>query len=344
MKLKRNIKDLDLSELESFIVSSKLPKFRAQQVFEWVYKDVAGFYEMTNLPKALIDILERDFFIPRYEILNIQYSKTDKTRKYLFKLTDEAAVECVLMEYSHGKTACISTQVGCKMACTFCASAMGGFVRNLSCGEMLEEVMAISRDVKDRISNIVLMGMGEPFDNYDEIIKFLKLINNSKGLNVGMRHITVSTSGIVPKIYDFADEQLQCTLAISLHAADDNTRNLLMPINKKYNIAALMEACDYYVKKTNRRITYEYALIKNVNDSGEAAEKLAKLLRGQLCHVNLIPMNSVEGKAFEKSPKASVQSFKELLERRGIEATIRRELGSEIDAACGQLRRRVQEL
>ncbi len=342
MEQKMNIKDYDIQDLEHYFTEKKLPKFRASQVFEWIYKDAAHFCEMTNLPKQVIEELDKDFYIARHKIVELQHSKNDNTRKYLFELSDSSTVECVLMEYTYGKTACISTQVGCKMACTFCASAIGGFIRNLSCGEMLEEVMAISRDVKDRISNIVLMGMGEPFDNYEEIIKFLKLVNSSKGLNVGMRHITLSTSGIVPKIYDFADEQLQCTLAISLHASDDATRNALMPVNKKYNIGKLMEACKYYINKTNRRITYEYALIKDINDSADAADKLARLLRGQLCHVNLIPMNTVEGKGFEKSTKQAVAKFRDVLEKQGIEVTVRRELGSEIDAACGQLRRRVQ--
>ncbi len=344
MNQKRNIKDLDFNELEGYILEKKLPKFRTQQIFEWIFKDVEDFGSMKNLPKNVIEQLEADFYIGRAKILRKQSSSVDGTRKYLFEMEDGNTVECVLMEYSYGKTACISTQIGCKMSCTFCASTMDGLVRHLSCGEMIEEVMAISRDIGDRISNIVLMGMGEPFDNYDEVMKFLKLVNSSKGLNIGQRHITISTSGIVPKIFEFADAQMQCNLAISLHAADNETRNVLMPVNKKYNIDKLIEACRYYVNKTNRRITYEYSLIKDINDDLEAAESLGKLLKGQLCHVNLIPMNSVEGKEFEKPGKEKVAKFKSVLDKYGIETTIRRELGTDIDAACGQLRRRDSEM
>jgi len=337
---KKNIKDLTIAEIEAYMAENKLPKFRAMQVFEWVYKDAASFRDMTNLPKSVIELLERDFYIGRARSEAMQHSREDNTRKYLLCFEDGNAVETVLMEYSYGRTICISTQVGCRMACEFCASTIGGLIRNMSCGEMLEEVMAVSRDLGERISNIVLMGTGEPFDNYDEIIKFIRIINHEKGLNVGQRHITVSTSGLVPRIYDFADEGLQCTLAISLHAACDELRSKLMPVNRKYGISLLMEACDYYVKKTNKRITFEYALIKDTNDSDEDAQKLGRLLMGKLCHVNLIPVNKVEEKVFVKASKERVNSFKRILEGYGIEATIRRELGSDIDAACGQLRQK----
>lgn len=338
MVQKRNIKDLTFEELEQYAADSKLPKFRAKQIFEWIYKDVAAFEQMTNLSKELVSKLNEDFYIGRADIEVKLVSKEDKTRKYLLKLQDGNAVECVLMEYKHGKTICISTQIGCRMNCAFCASAIGGLTRHMTSGEMLEEVMAVSRDVGERISNIVLMGTGEPFDNYDEVIKFLKTVNNQNGLNIGMRHITISTSGLVPKIIEFADSGLQCTLAISLHAADNATRNTLMPINKKYKLDELMEACRYYIKKTNKRITFEYALIKDINDNTENAEKLAGLIRGMLCHVNLIPINKVEEKVFDKSTKIAIDKFKNILESYGIEATVRRELGSDINAACGQLR------
>lgn len=338
MEQKKNIKDFSLEELENYIVRNKQPRFRAGQIFEWIYKDVDSFEQMTNLPNDLISKLNQDLYIGRAEIEVKLVSNEDKTRKYLLKLEDGNAVECVLMEYSYGKTICISTQVGCRMNCAFCASGIGGLTRHMTSGEMLEEVMAVSRDIGERINNIVLMGTGEPFDNYIEVIKFLRTVNNQKGMNIGQRHITISTSGLVPKILDFADEGFQCTLAISLHAADNPTRNTLMPINKKYNIEELIDACKKYIRKTNRRITFEYALIKDTNDSEESAYKLSRLLRGMLCHVNLIPINKVEEKAFEKANKTNIDKFKSILESNGIEATVRRELGSDINAACGQLR------
>lgn len=338
MEQKKNIKDLTLEEIESYVIKNKVPKFRAGQIFEWIYRDVESFEQMTNLPKDFINKLNQDFYIGRAEIEVKLVSKEDNTRKYLLKLMDGNAVECVLMEYHYGRTICISTQVGCRMNCAFCASAIGGLTRHMTSGEMLEQVMAVSRDVGERISNIVLMGTGEPFDNYDEVIKFLKTVNNQKGLNVGQRHITISTSGLVPQILEFAEAGFQCTLAISLHAADNPTRNTLMPINKKYKIEELIDACKHYIRKTNRRITFEYALIKDINDQEESAYKLAKLLRGMLCHVNLIPINKVEDKVFDKATKASIDRFKSVLESNGIEATVRRELGSDINAACGQLR------
>ncbi|MDD4504085.1 MAG: 23S rRNA (adenine(2503)-C(2))-methyltransferase RlmN [Clostridiaceae bacterium] len=340
MQDRKNVKDLSYDELLDYVEVNQLPKFRAGQIFEWIYKDTASFEEMTNLPKSLIELLERDFYIGRARIAAMQHSKIDNTRKYLLCFEDGNAVECVLMDYSYGKTICISTQIGCRMSCEFCASTIGGLVRSMTSGEMLEEVMSVSRDIGERIGNIVLMGTGEPFDNYDQVLKFIKVINHSKGLNIGQRHITLSTSGIVPRIYDFAEENLQCTLAISLHAADDEERSKIMPVNRKYNIEKLMEACKYYIKITNKRVTFEYALIKSVNDSIKDAHKLGMLLRGMLCHVNLIPVNMVEGKDFVKASKDSINFFKNALEGFGIETTIRRELGSEIDAACGQLRQK----
>lgn len=340
MSDKRNIKDFTIEELEAYITENKMPRFRATQVFEWIYKDAAFFEDMTNLPKNLIELLNRDFYIGRAAVETVQHSREDNTRKYLMGLADGNAVEAVLMEYSYGRTICISTQVGCRMSCEFCASTIGGLIRSMTCGEMLEEIMAVSRDIGEKISNVVLMGTGEPFDNYGQVVKFIRIINSEKGLNVGQRHITISTSGLVPRIYDFADEGLQCTLAISLHAADNELRSRLMPVNKKYKIEMLMEACDYYIRKTNRRVTFEYALIKDTNDSDDDARKLGMLLKGKLCHVNLIPVNRVEERGFEKASRDRINKFREILEGCGIETTIRRELGSDIDAACGQLRQK----
>lgn len=343
MSQKTNVKDFTLEQLEDYIIEKGLPKFRAGQIFEWIYRDVQDFDQMTNLSKDMISKLKEALYIGRSEIEVKQVSREDGTRKYLLKLEDGNAVETVLMEYSYGKTICISTQVGCRMNCSFCASGIGGLTRHMTSGEMLEEVMAVSRDIGERISNIVLMGTGEPFDNYDEIIKFLKTVNNQKGLNIGMRHITISTSGLVPKIMDFADEQLQCTLAISLHASNNEIRDQLMPVNRKYKIEELIDACRYYTNKTNKRITFEYALIKGINDSEQNAEELARLLKGMLCHVNLIPINEVVEKGFSKSTKAAIDRFRSVLEKNRIEATVRRELGSDINAACGQLRKKYSD-
>jgi 23S rRNA (adenine2503-C2)-methyltransferase len=340
MSQKINVKDFTLEELEEYIKGKGLPKFRAGQIFEWIFRDVEDFEQMTNLPKDLIAKLKEELYIGRSEIEVRQVSREDGTRKYLLKLQDGTAVEAVLMEYSYGRTICISTQVGCRMNCAFCASGIGGLTRHMTSGEMHEEVMAVSRDVGERISNIVLMGTGEPFDNYEQVIKFLRTVNNQKGLNIGMRHITISTSGLVPKIIDFADEELQCTLAISLHAPNNEIRDTLMPVNRKYKIEELMDACRYYINKTNKRITFEYALIKGVNDSEQNAEQLARLLRGMLCHVNLIPINEVAEKGFSKSTRTAVERFRGILEKNKIEATVRRELGSDINAACGQLRKK----
>lgn len=343
MRDARDIKDLSYDELLDYIAGSELPGFRAGQIFEWVYKDASCFKDMTNLPKNLIEMLEKDFYIGRADVEAVQQSYTDNTRKYLLCFKDGSAVECVLMDQSYGKTICISTQVGCRMSCEFCASTARGLTRSLTSGEMLEEVMAVSRDIGERIGNIVLMGIGEPFDNYDQVMKFIRTVNHSKGLNIGQRHITLSTSGIVPKIYDFAEENLQCTLAISLHSADNEKRSSIMPVNRKYSIEKLMEACKYYIRSTNKRVTFEYALIKNVNDSAEDAKKLGKLLKGMLCHVNLIPVNKVEGKDFVKTSEIEIKSFKNTLANYGIETTIRRETGSDIDAACGQLRQKYKK-
>jgi 23S rRNA (adenine2503-C2)-methyltransferase len=335
---KSDIKNLHIEEIEEVMTKNGFPKFRGAQVFRWIYKDVKSFEEMKNLPNNIIKFLEEHFYIGRAILIDKQKSK-DGTEKYLLGLYDKNAVECVLMEYKHGYSICISSQVGCRMQCSFCASTEGGLVRNLTSGEMIEEVMATERESGVKISNIVIMGIGEPFDNYDEVMKFLRIINHKEGINIGMRHITISTSGLVPKIYSFADENLQCNLAVSLHSAIDEVRSRLMPINKKYNIDELMKACDYYIDKTNRRITFEYALINKVNDSKDDAKALVKLLKGKLCHINLIPVNPVPGKEYMRSEHNRIEDFKKIVENSGIQVTLRRELGTDIQGACGQLRK-----
>lgn len=335
---KSDIKNLLIEELEEVMKENGFPKFRASQIFKWIYKDVQSFEDMKNLPKNMIEFLDNNFYIGRAVLIDKQKSK-DGTEKYLLGLHDNNAVECVLMKYKHGYSICISSQVGCRMQCSFCASTEGGLVRNLTSGEMIEEIMATERESGVKVSNIVIMGIGEPFDNYDEVMKFLRIINHKEGINIGMRHITISTSGLVPKIYSFADENLQCNLAVSLHSAIDEVRSRLMPINRKYNIDELMKACDYYVEKTNRRITFEYALINEVNDSKDDAKALVKLLKGKLCHINLIPVNPVTGKEHIRSEQDRIEDFKKILENSGLQVTLRRELGTDIQGACGQLRK-----
>ncbi|HHY77374.1 MAG TPA: 23S rRNA (adenine(2503)-C(2))-methyltransferase RlmN [Clostridiales bacterium] len=336
--VKSNIKNLTYEELERLLVDKGFPRYRANQIFKWIYKDVEEFEDMNNLPKDIINYLNDNFYIGIARVIDKQQSK-DGTIKYLLGLEDNNAVECVLMKYKHGYSICISSQVGCRMNCSFCASTEGGLVRNLRSGEMIEEIMAVERESGIKISNIVIMGIGEPFDNYDEVMKFLRTINHRDGINIGMRHITISTSGLVPAIYKFADENLQCNLAISLHSAKDEIRNKLMPINRKYNIAELMKACDYYIEKTNRRITFEYALIDGINDSKEDAKALSRLLKGKLCHINLIPINPVKGNEYKRSELNSIKEFMKIIKDNGIPVTLRRELGTDIEGACGQLRK-----
>ena len=294
---------------------------------------------MTNISKELREKLKDNFDLHIFKIIKKQVSK-DGTKKYLFDVLDNNAIESVLMEYKHGKTICVSTQIGCKMGCKFCASTGVKFVRNLEPGEIVEQLLAIQRDENIRISNLVFMGIGEPLDNYDNVMKAIKILNNQKGINMGARHISISTSGIVPNIYKLADENIQCTLSISLHSASNEKRSEMMPINKKYNIEELIKACKYYLEKTNRRISFEYALAKDNNDNLDDADKLIKLLKGMICHVNLIPINKIEDGKFTKSTNENIIKFRDYLNNKGIVATIRRELGSDIDAACGQLRKK----
>ena len=336
----KNIKEYNLDELKEELVSIGEKKYRAEQIFKWLYVDkVKEFDEMTNLSLELREKLKKDYTMCNFKILKKQES-ADGTKKYLFDVLDGNAIETVLMQYHHGKTICVSSQIGCKMGCKFCASTGIKFVRNLTSGEIVEQILAVEQDIGDKISNIVFMGIGEPFDNYDNVMKAIKIINNQKGLNIGARHISISTSGLVPMIYKFADEELQCTLSISLHATNDEKRSSMMPINNRYNIKELMEACKYYISKTNKRISFEYALAKDNNDNLEDAKELVKLLKGMLCHVNLIPINKIENGSYTKSSNENIIKFRDYLNEKGIVATIRRELGSDIDAACGQLRRK----
>jgi len=294
---------------------------------------------MTNIPASLREKLKERFDLHIFKIITKQESK-DGTKKYLFDVLDGNAIESVLMEYKHGKTICVSSQIGCKMGCKFCASTGVKFARSLETGEIVEQLLAIERDENIKISNLVFMGIGEPLDNYDNVMKAIKLLNNQKGINMGARHISISTSGLVPKIYKLADENIQCTLSISLHSASNEKRSEMMPVNNTYNIEELIKACKYYIEKTNRRISFEYALAKENNDNIQDAKELIKLLKGMLCHVNLIPINKIDNGKFVKSTNENIIKFRDYLNDHGIVATIRRELGSDIDAACGQLRKK----
>lgn len=334
-----NILDFTIEELKLWMMENNESKFRAKQVFDWIYKGIFEFNLMNNLPQNTKNKLIENFEISVPIVLQKFISEKDGTRKYLLKYEDGNIIEAVIMRYSYGNSVCISTQIGCRMGCTFCASTIEGRVRDLSSGEILGEILSVQKDLGDRISNIVLMGSGEPLDNYNNVIKFIKTSNEKYGLNIGQRHITLSTCGIVPKIYELADENLQITLAISLHAPEDCIRMQSMPIAKKYPINELINACKYYIKKTNRRITFEYALIKDFNDGIENAKNLSKLISGLLCHVNLIPLNEVAERNYEKTNKSNIEDFQKILVRNGIEVTLRREMGADINAACGQLRR-----
>ena len=294
---------------------------------------------MTNLSESLRKKLKENFDLHVFKIIQKQVSK-DGTKKYLFDVLDNNAIESVLMEYKYGKTICVSTQIGCKMGCKFCASTGVKFARSLEAGEIVEQLLAVERDENIKISNLVFMGIGEPLDNYENVMKAIKLLNHPKGINMGARHISISTSGIVPNIYKLADENIQCTLSISLHSSSNEKRSEMMPINNLYNIQELMKACKYYIEKTHRRISFEYALAKDNNDNLQDAKSLAELLKGMLCHVNLIPINEIKDGKFNKSTNENIMKFRDYLNAHGIVATIRRELGSDIDAACGQLRKK----
>ena len=320
-----------------------LPAFRAKQVTEWLTKGVSSFEEMSNLPKELRNRLEKDYSLYRPKILRKQISKLDGTIKYLWELCDGNAVETVVMRNNYGNTVCVSTQVGCRQGCAFCASTIGGLVRNLEASEILSEVFSSQQESRGKISNIVLMGIGEPLDNFDNVIRFLRLVNHPLGMNIGMRHITLSTCGLIERFDDLAEQDLQINLAVSLHAPDDETRTRLMPANRNRGVEAVMAACKKYYDRTGRRISFEYSMINGVNDTEYHAELLAKRACEVGAHVNLIALNHVEERAFEPSTQGHMKAFMKILEERGVNFTLRRRLGNDVDASCGQLRRKFEK-
>ncbi len=335
-----DIRSMYMDELENWMKAEGQPAFRAKQVFQWLHeKYVASAEEMTNLPKDLRTKLSESGVVTIKEELR-QESASDGTVKFLYRLQDDQMIETVFMRHDYGNSVCISSQAGCRMGCRFCASTIGGLVRNLTASEMLEQIYASSRAMGERISHVVVMGTGEPLDNYENLIRFLRLLTDEKGYNLSARNITVSSCGIVPRIYDLAEENLPITFALSLHAPTDEERKELMPVAHRYTLAETLDACRAYFDRTGRRVTFEYSLVKGKNDSKEQAIKLAKLLAGMNCHVNLIPINPVEEREYEKSDQDSIAKFKLTLEKNHINATIRKSMGSDIDAACGQLRRK----
>ena len=335
-----DLKSMLPEELEAYLISLGEPKFRAKQVFSWLSKGVRDFDEMRNLPLSLRTKLAADSYIDSLSMPKKQVSRQDGTTKYLWELTDGNAVETVVMRYEHGLTVCISSQVGCRQGCAFCASTIGGLVRNLTASEMLDEVLYSQLDQGESISNIVIMGIGEPLDNYDAVMKFLRLVNHPEGLNIGMRHISLSTCGLTEGINRLAKEDLQITLALSLHAPDDETRSRLMPANRGRGVEAVIRCCEEYFAATGRRITFEYAMIDGVNDSPAQAERLAALARRVKAHINLIPLNHVEERQFGPSTPEQMKAFCKILTDRGANFTVRRSLGGDVDASCGQLRRK----
>ena len=335
-----NLKSLTQPELADILKELGQPKFRAKQVFTWLHKGVRSYDEMTNLPKALRDALAEHYPINAPKVVRKQESQKDGTIKYLWELSDGNCVETVLMRYHYGNTVCISTEVGCRMGCAFCASTIGGLVRKLEPFEMLDEVLFTQIDSGLPISHIVLMGIGEPLDNMENVLRFLELVNSQDGMNISMRHISLSTCGLVPKIDELAEKKLQLSLAISLHGPNNAIRSKIMPVNKAYPIEELMAACRRYYAATSRRIHFEYAMIDGVNDSEENAKELLRLLKGLPAHVNMIPLNHVEESPLKPSSKAAVAKFQKILEDGGVTATVRRTLGGDIDASCGQLRRK----
>ena len=333
-----DLKSMTFYEIENICVGLGLKKFRAKQIYGWLCKGVDDFSQMTNLPKADLELLKKDYFISSAIIEQKFTSKIDDTVKYLYKMYDGEFIESVVMKYKHGWSICVSTQVGCAMGCKFCASTLNGKKRDLLAGEILSQIFTAQNDLSIRISNVVLMGMGEPLDNYDNVLRFLHLVSNDDGLNIGMRHISLSTCGLVDMIDKLADEGLQLTLSVSLHAPNDEIRDKFMPINHKYSVSELISACKRYIDKTGRRISFEYSLIKGVNDSIECADELTRLLSGMLCHINLIPVNPVKERGLSHPTMQNVYKFEKRLIDNGMNATIRRTLGSDISASCGQLR------
>lgn len=341
---KIDIQSLNLEELSEFLDSLsektgvKIQKFRADQIYLWLTKGILSFDEMVNVPKDIRAVLCDNAFLTTPKVHKKLVSKIDGTVKYLFELYDGEYIESVFMRYKHGNTLCISSQVGCRMGCRFCASTLTGLKRNLLPSEMTGQVLAAQNDTGERVSNIVMMGIGEPLDNYDNVLKFLENVNCEKGLNIGLRHISLSTCGVCDKIRDLADRKLQLTLSISLHASDNDTRKNLMPVASKFDLDELLDSCKYYIEKTGRRISFEYSMISGENDTPEHAMRLRKLLSGMLCHVNLIPLNTVKERKYVKSSKNAIDEFCKILEDGHITVTVRRRLGSDINASCGQLR------
>ena len=339
-----DIKSYTLAQLEEYLVSIGEAKYRAGQIFEWIHKkNIKDIDEMSNISAKLRLKLKEDCILLNVEEILYKESAIDKTRKYLFRLPDGNIIESVFMRYKHGNSVCISSQVGCRMGCRFCASTLDGLLRNLSTSEMLDQIYKISRSTGERVSNIVLMGAGEPMDNLDNVLKFIEIINSEQGLNISQRNITVSSCGLVPKIKELADKKLQITLALSLHAADDETRKSLMPIANKYSIKEVLDACRYYFDTTKRRVSFEYGLVAGVNDTKEEALKLSRLIKNMQAHVNLIPINPIKERDYKEPTHKNVLAFKQILEKSGIQATVRREMGRDIDGACGQLRRSFME-
>ena len=334
---------MPLDKLESYLASIGQPKYRAFQIFKWLSRGVLSFDEMTDISKGLRDRLEKETFINRVEIVSKQVSAVDGTIKYLFKLSDGNCIETVLMQYEHGTSACLSTQAGCKMGCAFCASFDKGKTRNLTPAEILDQVLFSAKDSRKKISNIVLMGTGEPLDNYDNVIDFLRIVSSDKGINIGMRHISLSTCGIIPRIKELAQLKLQLTLSVSLHCPIDEIRSEIMPINRRYHVDDLIKTCKEYFAVTGRRISFEYAMIDGKTDTKQCADALIKYLSGFPSHVNLIPLNHVEGSPLIPTPKKRVREFQEYLIKHRINATVRRSLGDDISASCGQLRKKYIE-
>ncbi len=340
---KTDIKSMYLFELEEFLAEFSQPKFRAKQIFKWLHSGVTDFNSMTNIPKQLRDLLNEKAYIADVKIVKKLCSELDETVKYVYVLYDGEYIESVLMKYEHGYTVCISTQVGCRMGCSFCASGLNGLTRNLTASEMLAQITAAERDNDIRVSNVVMMGMGEPLDNFDNSVRFLKLISDNDGINIGLRHISLSTSGVVSGIEKLKEYNLPITLSVSLHAPNDKIRSAMMPVNKRWNVEELLKACRDYQNVTTRRISFEYALIEGVNDSKECAEELAHRLKGIMSHINLIPANPVKENSFKKPDRDKIIHFRDLLNQKGLNATVRRTLGADIEASCGQLRKKTLE-
>lgn len=338
---KIDIKSMNLAELTEFVAGIGEKAFRAKQLYQWLHvKQVYAFPDMTNLSKAFREKLDEVSYITNLKQEQVQISKIDGTRKYLFLLEDGNVIESVLMRYKHGNSVCISSQVGCRMGCRFCASTLDGLVRGLKPSEMIDQIYKIGQDIGERISNVVVMGTGEPMDNYDNLLQFITLLTDENGLNISQRNLTVSTCGIVPRMRQLADEKLSITLALSLHASNQKKRLELMPVANKYDIHDVIDACKYYFDQTGRRVTFEYSLVGGVNDTDEDARELSQLIHGMNCHVNLIPVNPIKERDYVQSNAAVIAAFKNKLEKNGINVTVRREMGRDIDGACGQLRKR----